>query len=136
MRKEHLRFWSKIALAASVSGCASIQSQYETLTTDNEAATTFYAQCAAADVVSTFAFLKMTTMYEVNPVVNHFAIPALGHVAGVIVPAIGLSIAAYYGLRWLNEPKVSAAAAALTCASAVRNVYQIGHVETGPGWFQ
>ena len=43
----------------------------------------------------------------------------------LITSFLTLGIAAYYVLKWLNKPAVTATAAALTCASAARNLYLI-----------
>ena len=104
-------------LALGLAGCASMERMG---TPEN------YAKCAAADVISTQMFLVQTPLrHEENALVVALKIRSLGHVAGLIVPAIGLSIAAYYALKWLDKPAVTATAAALTCASAARNLYLI-----------
>jgi hypothetical protein len=60
-------------------------------------------------------------MVEVNPLVNALAIPALGHVLGTVVPVVGLSIAGYYVLQWINKEEITTAASAATCAVALSN---------------
>ena len=50
---------------------------------------------------------------------------AFGAVGGYVVPVIGLSVAGYYLLRWINRPAVTAMVAGVTCISAARNLYLI-----------
>ena len=104
--------------ALLLAGCATVREEIST--------PEGYAKCAAADLASTALFLSTTAQQEANPIVKALTVKALGHVAGTLIPGIGLSIAVYYGLKWLNQPAVTTAATVLTCASAVRNVYLVG----------
>jgi uncharacterized protein YceK len=81
---------------------------------------------AAAQTISIHSTAAThASIHELNPLVRALTIHGLGRVAGVLVPAIGLSIAGYYFLKWLNKPAVTATAAGLTCLSAGRNLYLI-----------
>jgi len=102
-------------LAISLTGCATVQ--------QNFGKPDDFAKCAAADVVTTAAGIGSGLIHEINPLTKALAIPALGHVGSVVVPVIGLSIAGYYFLKWLDKPQVTAAAAVITCGSAARNVW-------------
>ena len=103
-------------LTLGLAGCATMERMG---TPDN------YAKCAAADVATTAAFLTKPGMHELNPLVRALKVSALGHIGSVVAPAIGVSMLAYYALKWLDKPAVTATAAALTCASAARNLYLI-----------
>ena len=103
-------------LTLGLAGCATMERMG---TPDN------YAKCAAADVATTSAFLTKPGLYELNPLVNALKVPALGHIGSIVAPAIGVSMLAYYALKWIKKPAVTATAAALTCASAARNLYLI-----------
>ena len=104
---------TKLAIASLVllSGCATLSNP------DN------FAKCAAADVVSTAYGLGVNHMHEIDPLLTHLAIPSLGRVLGTVVPLIGVSIVAYYIVKGINNPIVTATATVVTCAAAVRNVY-------------
>ena len=101
-----------------------------------------FAECAAADVATTAYFLGIhrqtmvaaatKTHYavfheayvgEADPIVKALFIHGIGRVAGTLVPLIGLSIGAYYALKWINKPAVTATAAGLTCFGAGRNLW-------------
>ena len=129
----------RTAIALSVAllaGCSSLP------TVDQIGTPANFAKCAAADVVTTGAMLSWhgtyTTaangaithhfVYENEPIVRALAIHSLGRVAGTLVPLvplIGLSIAGYYALKWLNRPAVTATAAIATCIGAGRNLWLI-----------
>ena len=87
-----------------------------------------FAKCATADVAVTTVGLATGTMAEANPLTNALAIKALGPVAGTVVPLIGLSVAAYYVLKKINSPALTATATVLTCGAVVNNVAIIGGV--------
>ena len=123
-----------IALSLALfAGCTSMPTVEQIGTPAN------FAKCAAADVVSTGAMLSwrgtFTTaangavthhyVVEDEPLVKALAIHSLGRVAGTLVPLIGISIASYYALKWLNRPAVTATAAAVTCIGAARNLWLI-----------
>lgn len=124
------------AFLLALSGCASIQN----VTTDigdavvSKVDTTkafgglgdvdTYAKCAAADVVTTTIALSAGGV-EGGFLAKTLYIKAFGHIAGTVVPVIGLSIAGYYVLKWLDKPVVTATAAGLTCFIAGRNFYRI-----------
>ncbi len=106
-----------LILLLALSGCAGLPSVEQIGTPDN------FAKCAAADVVTTTIGLSVGGMVEGNPLTRALTIKAFGHVAGTVVPVIGLSVAGYYLLKWINRPAVTATATALTCFSAARNLY-------------
>jgi hypothetical protein len=96
-----------LLLAVFLGGCASVQ------TLDA------YKVCATADVVTTAVGLQTGTMIEANPLTKALAV---GHsVAGTVIPLIGLSIAGYYILKYLNEPRVTGVVNVLTCGVAINN---------------
>ena len=105
-----------LAGALALSGCATIERGEGLGNVDT------FAKCATADVVTTTIGLASGGMVEGNPLTQALTIKALGDVAGVVVPLVGLSIAAYYLLKYIDRPVVTAAAAGLTCAAAVRNI--------------
>jgi uncharacterized membrane protein len=80
-----------------------------------------FALCAATDIATTAVYLSVPGFHETNPIVNAVRIPALGKVMGTVVPAIALAVVIYYVLREINEPALTATAAALSCAAAVGN---------------
>ncbi len=82
-----------------------------------------YAKCAAADVATTTIGLATRHMHEINPLTKALYIKAFGHVMGTVIPVIGMSIAGYYILRWINKPAVTATVAGATCFTAVHNLY-------------
>ena len=98
------------------SGCATVD---KLGTPDN------FAKCATFDVATTTIGLATNRMHEIDPLVKALTVHGIGRVAGAVIPVIGLSIAGYYFLKWLNKPAITATAAALTCASAARNLYLI-----------
>lgn len=105
---------------ALLSGCATMQKAEDTLGTPDA-----FAKCAVADVATTTIGISTGRMVEANPLTKALTIKALGHVAGAIVPVIGLSILGYYALKALNKPAVTATVTGLTCFSAARNVWLI-----------
>jgi hypothetical protein len=112
--------WSRIPsllVLIVCAGCASIQSGLESIGTKEN-----YAKCAVADVASTALFLSTTHAAEWNPIVNAVKISALGHVGGVIVPAIGIAILVYHVLDWINNPVVTTAVTVATCGAAAHNL--------------
>ena len=112
------------ALAALV-GCTSMPTVQQIGTPRN------FAKCATADVVTTTIGLSANTMHEVDPLVKALTIHGLGRVAGIVVPVIGLSIAGYYLLKWINKPALTATATVLTCVTAIHNSYLV--VTHAPG---
>lgn len=106
-----------LAILLACSGCAAVR------TVDDLASTDTYAKCAAADVATTAIGLSRHRMAEGNPITRALAIKALGHVGGIVVPVIGLSILTWYALRALDEPVVTTVASGLTCFSAGRNLW-------------
>jgi hypothetical protein len=84
-----------------------------------------YAKCAAADTLTTAVGLATGRLAEANPLTRALQVKALGKVAGTLVPVIGLSIAGYYLLKWINAPRVTQTVTAATCAIAVNNAYII-----------
>jgi len=103
-------------LLLGLSGCATV---------DRLGTPQNFAKCATFDVATTTIGLATNRMREIDPLAKALTIHGIGRVAGIVVPVIGLSIAAYYALKWLDKPAVTATAAALTCASAARNLYLI-----------
>lgn len=99
-------------------GCASMQKLEEKLGSNTDA----YVECAKADVLTTTIGLASGSMLEANPLVNALKIKALGSVFGTVAPVIGLSIAGYYILKWLDKPPVTAAVTVATCFAAARNL--------------
>ena len=106
-----------LAALILLSGCATIESNLGTPDA--------FAKCATFDVATTTIGLATNRMHEIDPLAKALTIHSIGRVAGIVAPVIGLSIAAYYALKWLDKPAVTATAAALTCASAARNLYLI-----------
>ena len=107
----HFRYFFSAAAIFFLSGCASIGTPAG------------FAGCAAADVATTAYGLSVNRMHEVDPLVKALTIHGLGRVAGAVVPVIGLSVLAYYGLKWLDKPTVTAVASSLECAGAARNLW-------------
>ena len=105
-----------LIILALLNGCAALQSVEPIDHPDT------FAKCAAADVATTTIGLASGRMVEGNALTKALAIPALGKVAGTVVPLIGLSIAGYYLLKSLDAPAVTTAAAGLTCIAAARNL--------------
>jgi len=103
-------------LLLGLSGCATI---------DRLGTSQNFAKCATFDVATTTIGLATNRMREIDPMVKVLTVHGLGRVAGAVIPVIGLSIAGYYLLKWINRPAITATAAALTCASAARNLYLI-----------
>lgn len=107
-----------LIVAAALGGCASIQSsesgQLGSLDT--------YTKCAVADVATTTIGLATHTMMEGNLLSRALFIEAFGAVGGYVVPVIGLSIAGYYLLRYINKPAVTASVSVATCAIALNNL--------------
>ena len=84
-----------------------------------------FAKCATFDVAATTIGLATNRMREIDPIVKALSIHGIGRVASAVIPVIGLSIAGYYLLDWLNKPDVTAAAVIATCFTAARNIYLI-----------
>jgi hypothetical protein len=109
------RLVSVFLLTLLFSGCATVD---KLGTPEN------FAKCATFDVATTTIGLATNRMHEIDPLVKALTVHGIGRV-GAVVPVIGLSIAGYYFLKWLNKPAVTATAAGLTCLSAGRNLYLI-----------
>ncbi len=132
----HLLAAALLSLAA-LSGCATLDNPNRdanagaALTFDTPLGNTgdpsTLAKCQTADVVSTAIAFSMTQRTELNPFVNALAPQILGRVGGIIVGLTTYSWLIYEALVWLDKPTITSAATVLTCASAVRNVYVIGH---------
>ena len=99
---------------AALIGCTSMPTVEQIGTPQN------FAKCATADVAATTYGLAVNRMHEVDPLVKALTIHGLGRVAGTVIPVIGLSIAGYYFLKWLDKSTVTAAAAGVTCIAAGR----------------
>ena len=84
-----------------------------------------FADCAAADVATTTLGLATNRMHEIDPLVKALTIHGAGRVMGAVIPVIGLSIASYDFLKWLDKPAVTATATGVTCFAAARNLYLI-----------
>ena len=83
---------------------------------------TNFAECAAFDVVTTTTQLANNRIHEINPLTKALFVHGVGKVAGTVIPVVGLSIAGYYLLKWINKPYVTATATVATCLSAGRNL--------------
>lgn len=113
-----MKFIFALLFVLICSGCAAIQkSELGGINT--------YAKCATFDVATTTIGLSTNLMHEANPLTRMLFIKAFGAVGGYVVPVIGLSIAGYYALKWLNKPAVTATVSGLTCFSAARNLWLI-----------
>lgn len=96
--------------ALLLNGCALFGPMQEVA----ESPTTF-AVCKAADVATTAVALNSGHFHEVNPLLKGLIGPHN------IMPLVAFSIGVYLLLRYINEPKVTLAANAITCPIAAHN---------------
>ena len=109
-----------ILLAAALVGCTSMPTVQQIGTPQN------FAKCGAADVGITWIGLMRNNLHEVNPITKRLTAKIFGGSAfslANIPVAIGLYVATYYVLKWVDKPKVTAAATILACGTAVHNGY-------------
>ena len=79
-----------------------------------------FAGCAAFDTATTGYGLHTKRMHEADPLARDIG----GTSAGGQTAAVALmSIGAYYLLRYVDNPNLTAVASGLTCASATRNLW-------------
>ena len=95
-----------LLLSLSLIGCASIKPIAESPET--------FAVCKAADIATTAAIINGGG-HELNPI-------AKGLIGHSYIPLILVSVAIYYALKELNEPKLNVAANAVTCGVAAHNL--------------
>ena len=94
-------------VALALSGCAQVQ-------TVAESENTFIA-CKLADVLTTKIALNSGLAHEANPLLATLIGPHN------FVPLIAFSVAVYFGLRYINEPKAWMVANGVTCGVAAHN---------------
>ena len=101
------------------SGCAALK------TTEERGDLNTYVKCKTADVATTAVGLATFKMVEGNALINALSIPALGHVFGTLVPVVGLAVATYYALEYINKPQVTQVVSGIACVASVWNLILI-----------
>jgi hypothetical protein len=106
---------SALILLLALQGCASIPQGV----VDVAGSTNTFAICKATDVITTKIALNSGLFHEANPLLAPFIGPHN------FVPLILFSVAVWYVLDRINNPKLTMAANVVTCGVAARNAVLI-----------